>query len=146
MSNLEEHDVEQAAITALCEAGECDHPECKPKRKINFICSECGESALYWDSSVFWDVGEQDYRSSDDIGDTAICGDCGAEDCEKAVDVETGEELKQPPLGYEWVPIEQAERAWAAHYARQSERAEARRAELKALDTANLLAADRDLG
>lgn len=28
MSSLEEHDAEQAAITALCEAGLCDHPEC----------------------------------------------------------------------------------------------------------------------
>lgn len=28
MSNLEEHEAEQAEITALCEAGECDHPEC----------------------------------------------------------------------------------------------------------------------
>lgn len=28
MSTLEEHDAEQAAITAQCEAGTCDHPEC----------------------------------------------------------------------------------------------------------------------
>lgn len=28
MSTLEEHDAEQAMITAACEAGECDHPEC----------------------------------------------------------------------------------------------------------------------
>lgn len=28
MSNLETHEAEQAAITALCEAGLCDHPEC----------------------------------------------------------------------------------------------------------------------
>lgn len=28
MSNLAEHDAEQAAITAMCEAGQCDHPEC----------------------------------------------------------------------------------------------------------------------
>jgi hypothetical protein len=30
MSNLEDHDAEQAEITAACEAGTCDHPECKP--------------------------------------------------------------------------------------------------------------------
>lgn len=29
MSTLEDHDAEQAAITALCEAGQCDHPECQ---------------------------------------------------------------------------------------------------------------------
>lgn len=29
MSNLAEHEAEQAAITALCESGQCDHPECR---------------------------------------------------------------------------------------------------------------------
>ena len=29
MSTFEEHEAEQAEITAACEAGECDHPECK---------------------------------------------------------------------------------------------------------------------
>ena len=29
MSNLEEHDAEQAEITAICASGECDHPECQ---------------------------------------------------------------------------------------------------------------------
>ncbi len=28
MSSLEEHEAEQAEITARCEAGECDHPDC----------------------------------------------------------------------------------------------------------------------
>lgn len=28
MSSLEEHMEEQARITAACEAGECDHPDC----------------------------------------------------------------------------------------------------------------------
>jgi hypothetical protein len=28
MSNLETHEAEQAAITAACEAGTCDHPDC----------------------------------------------------------------------------------------------------------------------
>lgn len=32
MSNLEEHEAEQAAITAACEAGKCDHAECQPPR------------------------------------------------------------------------------------------------------------------
>lgn len=31
MSNLEDHEAEQAEITAACEAGECDHEECGPK-------------------------------------------------------------------------------------------------------------------
>lgn len=29
MGNLEDHNAEQAAITAQCEAGTCDHPDCK---------------------------------------------------------------------------------------------------------------------
>lgn len=36
MSNLAEHDAEQAAITAMCEAGECDHPECQ-KREFSVL-------------------------------------------------------------------------------------------------------------
>lgn len=32
MSNLEVHEAEQAAITAMCEAGTCDHPDCKAKK------------------------------------------------------------------------------------------------------------------
>lgn len=32
MSNLEEHLQEQAEITAACEAGTCDHPECEQER------------------------------------------------------------------------------------------------------------------
>lgn len=30
MSNAEDHDAEQAAITAACVAGTCDHQECNP--------------------------------------------------------------------------------------------------------------------
>ena len=30
MSNLATHEAEQAAITAVCEAGACDHPDCNP--------------------------------------------------------------------------------------------------------------------
>lgn len=30
MSNLATHEAEQAALTALCEAGECGHPHCDP--------------------------------------------------------------------------------------------------------------------
>ena len=29
MSNLEDHMAEQEAITARCEAGTCEHPECE---------------------------------------------------------------------------------------------------------------------
>jgi len=31
MSNLEDHIAEQDAITARCEAGTCEHPECKTR-------------------------------------------------------------------------------------------------------------------
>ncbi|WP_164885777.1 hypothetical protein [Paenirhodobacter populi] len=29
MSNLQEHEAEQAAITAICESEACDHPDCR---------------------------------------------------------------------------------------------------------------------
>lgn len=34
MSNFKEHEAEQAAITALCESGECDHPECNREKPV----------------------------------------------------------------------------------------------------------------
>jgi hypothetical protein len=43
MSNLEDHDAEQAEITAACEAGICNHPECKPStwhQEAQRICSD----------------------------------------------------------------------------------------------------------
>lgn len=40
MANLEEHCADQAEITALCEAGACDHPECQSDDK----CRTCGEA------------------------------------------------------------------------------------------------------
>lgn len=36
MSNLATHEAEQAAITALCEAGKCGHPECKADHEYLF--------------------------------------------------------------------------------------------------------------
>lgn len=46
MSTLEEHDAEQAMITAMCEAGTCDHPECHeapPMRTWTFwVCQADG--------------------------------------------------------------------------------------------------------
>ncbi len=36
MSNFTTHEAEQAALTALCEAGNCDHAECKPLTEYAF--------------------------------------------------------------------------------------------------------------
>ena len=38
MSTLEEHEAEQAEITAACAAGTCDHPECHDED----VCRTCG--------------------------------------------------------------------------------------------------------
>lgn len=59
MSSLEEHDAEQAEITAMCEAGTCDHPECHEE---DFdICRTCS-------------------RRLDDNGECASCADASYED------------------------------------------------------------------
>ena len=34
MSSLAVHEAEQAAITALCESGDCDHHECQEERRL----------------------------------------------------------------------------------------------------------------
>ncbi|WP_306150719.1 hypothetical protein [Roseovarius sp. MMSF_3281] len=41
MSTLEEHDAEQAEITAMCEAGTCDHPECHDDHFRNELVDRC---------------------------------------------------------------------------------------------------------
>ena len=84
MSNLEDHNAEQAAITAACEAGTCDHPECH-KGKIRYVCSECGEESIYWEGNAYWDTETQSLElgGDADTDSTGYCGDCGAEDCAK---------------------------------------------------------------
>lgn len=37
MSNLEEHLAEQDHITEACDAGTCDHPDCRPAEPANRI-------------------------------------------------------------------------------------------------------------
>lgn len=82
MSNLAEHEAEQAAITYLCETGQCDHPECHDKPRVRYACPECGEESLYAsdDVSLYWDAQTQDWAISDDSyprGDSNLyCGNC----------------------------------------------------------------------
>lgn len=51
MSNLAEHEAEQAAITALCEAGECDHPECASE-SWHELATEIFDGAVRRDESA----------------------------------------------------------------------------------------------
>lgn len=50
MSNLAEHEAEQAAITALCAAGECDHPECQ-EETWHRLASEAFDGAVHNDNN-----------------------------------------------------------------------------------------------
>jgi len=56
MSNPEDHEREQAAITAACEAGECDHPDCETFEHDPETCP-----------TMHWNRGDD------------ICADCGAD-------------------------------------------------------------------
>ena len=79
MSNLEEHEAEQAEITAQCETGACDHPEC---RKVTYVCPNCGEESLYHsdDVTLYWDTDAQKWAVSDDgyprRDSNLYCGNC----------------------------------------------------------------------
>lgn len=86
MSSFEEHEAEQARITAECEAGECDHPEChedEPARRVVCKCPKCGSPSMYLtDVSAFWCEDLQAWALSDESPKPlteAFCGDCGAE-------------------------------------------------------------------
>lgn len=57
MSNLREHEAEQARITAACEAGECDHPECHEEKGYAYSPEDC--------PSNHWNDGND------------VCEDCG---------------------------------------------------------------------
>lgn len=49
MSNLEDHEAEQSEITAMCEAGICDHPECQPQDEpaTSMRCPACGNTTSF---------------------------------------------------------------------------------------------------
>jgi hypothetical protein len=114
------------------------------ERRIKYVCDTCGEDegSIYWDATAYWDAEKQAFVASDDINDTAYCGTCGGEGCADVVDMDTGEKLKQGPDNWTYLPIAEADALWAAardfHQAKRTE-AEAQR---RALETANLLAAD----
>ncbi len=89
MSNLEEHDAEQASLTAACEAGTCGHNDCpvdrnpeatQPQARRRAECNACGSSAIYLnDVSAYWDEDKQEWALSDCDNPPAYCGDCEAE-------------------------------------------------------------------
>ena len=53
MSNLETHEQEQAEITADCEAGTCEHPECKAG-EVGMICPSCGHVGSFMVVATNW--------------------------------------------------------------------------------------------
>jgi hypothetical protein len=53
MSNLATHEAEQAAITAACDAGTCDHPHCHP--------SPCERAQEIMDETATLGAEDHDY-------------------------------------------------------------------------------------
>lgn len=148
MSNLADHEAEQAQITAECEAVECDHPECHeetPARRIKYVCDTCGEDegSIYWDTTAWWDAEKQAFVASDDINDTAYCGTCGGENCAGVIDADTGAKLKQPPHSHEWLPIAEAQALWDAHHEGYATSYAKRIEERRTTEIAEAMAADR---
>jgi len=57
MSNETDHQAEQDAITAQCEAGTCDHPECheeQPEQLDDMKCPNCGQTEAFHIAATVW--------------------------------------------------------------------------------------------
>ncbi|MDX5412826.1 MAG: hypothetical protein LPK02_07240 [Rhodobacterales bacterium] len=63
MSNLKEHESEQARITAECEAGECDHPSCKVLHDHEYMNEVVDRSAPRWAWDLIDETLEMDTQS-----------------------------------------------------------------------------------
>lgn len=63
MSNLATHEAEQAALTALCEAGECGHADCQPETITNWTRAERGLAAI-----TAWKAAAGETGTPDDPG------------------------------------------------------------------------------
>lgn len=90
MSNLEEHEAEQARITAECESGECDHAECGETEGMGMECPKCGQTGEFMIAATIWGMqtsegfDQDDKRLPDHDSDYdqyagCICPKCGKE-------------------------------------------------------------------
>jgi hypothetical protein len=97
MSNLEEHEAEQARINAECAAGECDHPECyettihcepngeqymPPGNIFGLACPTCGAdhdiNVTFTGTAKLTESGTVDDGAHEwDSKSPAFCGACG---------------------------------------------------------------------
>jgi len=84
MSNLEEHEAEQAAITGACEAGECDHPDCREESTAwhGLRCPECDKDhdlnvAFTGTARLTVDGSEDNGAHEWDDKSPLFCGACG---------------------------------------------------------------------
>lgn len=69
MSTLEEHDAEQAYITARCEAGLCDHDDCKDPEGRAYMDEIVDRSAPRWAWEIIDETLDMDAVSSAFSGD-----------------------------------------------------------------------------
>ena len=109
MSNLEEHEAEQARITAECEAGECDHPEChEAAYDITMSWHDQPEGGTFRTTVMAKDSDDAEAKSRYEMADSYFseagrwcrhCGECSIGDghdgfCGDCADrIENGEEL-----------------------------------------------------
>jgi hypothetical protein len=54
-----------------------------------WICGECGEQSIYWDTSAYWNTENQKLEMSDAISveDMNVCSECDAENQAKKVEI-----------------------------------------------------------
>lgn len=86
-------------------------------RKIDFICSDCGEDhSIYWDSTTYWNADTQQFESDGDPSGEALCGNCGSESSAITVDKETREELATGPDWRDgYMSKAEADAKWTEH-------------------------------
>jgi hypothetical protein len=58
-------------------------------KPYKWVCGKCGEQAIYWDASAYWNAETQKLEMSDGAceSDKNFCGDCDAENEGKKVEI-----------------------------------------------------------
>ncbi|MYB77841.1 MAG: hypothetical protein F4X83_12290 [Chloroflexi bacterium] len=96
-------------------------------RRIDYRCKTCGSNEMAFDATAEWDADLQNFV----VGTTYDTGWCNSETCQGeersafTCDAETGEELRQPPGSFDYIPKPEADVLWKAEQERwAAERAE----------------------
>ncbi|WP_298938015.1 hypothetical protein [uncultured Ruegeria sp.] len=85
-------------------------------RRIEMRCTGCGSTDVRRDASAEWDPEVQDWVVVDTYDQSWCNSDkCDGADCfTEPFDIDTGEELREPPGSFKYIPKAKADALWAA--------------------------------